>query len=137
MNARVYRSVDSIAREYTEDAMHIVASIMVAPDCEPQDRLRAANMILDRGHGKPLAATITLPASKAQRARLAAMSDEDLIAEIQGTALPRLARDPLPAEAEYEPVHPALQTHEPAGAAAADEFPVAGAIDSDLAELLS
>ena len=85
------RSADSIAREHTEEAVAVVAAIMNSPECEPKDRLRAADMLLERGHGRPVSTTISIPASKKQRELLAKMSDDELIEQIQGAALPRLA----------------------------------------------
>ena len=60
---------------------------------EDKDKLRAAEQILDRGHGKPLSATISLPASKQQQAMLAALSDDELMARINGVELPKLTQD--------------------------------------------
>lgn len=92
MSASLQRSADSLAREHTEDAIAVVAAIMGSPACEPKDRLRAADMLLERGHGRPLSTTISIPASRKQRELLAKMSDEELIEQIQGAALPRLAQ---------------------------------------------
>lgn len=90
------RSLDNLAREHTERAVETITNIMNDPLSEDRDRLSAAQQILDRGHGKPLTATIALPANRAQAAMLAAMSDDDLMERIQGHALPRLAqRDPI------------------------------------------
>ncbi len=91
---KVFRSLDNLAREYTEDALKTLVDVMGNPEAEYRDRLKAANDILDRGHGKPLSATIALPANRAAAARLAAMSDEDLMSAIQATPLPRLFSEP-------------------------------------------
>jgi hypothetical protein len=90
MTASVFRSLDNLAREHTEKAVKVIADIMDDPFAENRDRLKAANDILDRGHGKPLAATIALPANRAAAARLAQMSDDELMLAIQSTPLPRL-----------------------------------------------
>lgn len=87
---RLFRAADSLAREHTETAIKTVAEIMRDPLAENRDRLAAARDILDRGHGKPLQATIALPANRRQAAQLAAMSDEELTAAVQGAQLPRL-----------------------------------------------
>lgn len=89
------RSLDNLAREHTERAVETITGIMNDELAEDRDRLSAAQQILDRGHGKPLTATIALPANRAQAAMLAAMSDEDLMARIQGAPLPRLNRQPV------------------------------------------
>lgn len=88
--SRVFRSLDNLAREHTEKAVKVMADIMDDPFAENRDRLKAANDILDRGHGKPLVATIALPANRAAAARLAAMSDDELMAAVQSAPLPRL-----------------------------------------------
>lgn len=87
---RVFRSLDNLAREHTEKAVKVMADIMDDPFAENRDRLKAANDILDRGHGKPLVATIALPANRAAAARLAAMDDSALMAVINAESLPRL-----------------------------------------------
>lgn len=91
------READRLAREHTERAVSTIANIMDDELNEPRDRLAAAKELLDRGHGKPLTATIALPVSRQQAALLAQMSDDELEASVVGTQLPRLApaRDPL------------------------------------------
>ena|SRR5882757_1236980 len=86
------RSLDNLAREHTEEALTTIAQVMRDPFAENKDRLKAANDILDRGHGKPLAATIALPANRAAAQRLAQMSDQELMDAIQSTPLPRLVQ---------------------------------------------
>jgi hypothetical protein len=92
MNGKLIRSADSMAREHTETAIETIANVMNDWAAEDRDRLAAANAILDRGHGKPLAAVIEIPASKALQQRLASMTDDELMARIQSTELPRLAK---------------------------------------------
>jgi len=89
---RLMRSLDNLAREHTEEALTTIAQVMRDPFAENKDRLKAANDILDRGHGKPLAATIALPANRAAAQRLAQMSDQELMDAIQSTPLPRLVQ---------------------------------------------
>jgi hypothetical protein len=88
----IIRRLDSLAREHTERAIEIITDIMNDGMAENRERLAAAREILDRGHGKPLAATIALPASRRQIAELAALSDEELEAAIQQHQLPRLVK---------------------------------------------
>ena len=64
---------------------------MADPFAENRERITAANSLLDRGHGKPNQAIIAIPASKQQQALLAALSDDELMAAITQTRLPRLA----------------------------------------------
>lgn len=90
------RPADSLAREHTERAIDTLAEVMKDPFAENRERIAAANSLLDRGHGKPLTAVISLPSNRAHQAMLAALSDEELMAQIQGTQLPRLG--PIVAE---------------------------------------
>ena len=91
----LFRKADALAREHTEEAIARLAQIM--RDGEDRDAISASKELLDRGHGKPLTATIALPVSRQQAALLAQMSDDELEASVVGTQLPRLApaRDPL------------------------------------------
>jgi hypothetical protein len=43
----------TIAREYTSDAIETAVAIMRNPEARDSDRLKAAEILLDRGHGKP------------------------------------------------------------------------------------
>jgi hypothetical protein len=98
---RVFRSADRLAQEHTETAIETLAEVMRDPFAENKDRIKAAESLLDRGHGKAAQAVIQLPASREQARRLAAMSDDDLLTVIQAHELPRLSpileveRDPL------------------------------------------
>src|SRR5271169_1335579 len=85
------RRADSQAREYTDRAIAKLAEIM--ENGEDRDAIRAADVLLDRGHAKAVTATIALPANREQAAMLASMSDEELMARIRGPA--RLSRDPV------------------------------------------
>lgn len=97
-------SVDREARRHTNAAIATLAEIMNDKMAKDADRIKAADSILDRGHGKPLAATISLPPSKLALQQLAGMSDDELM-EVIRKPLPRLAAPPI--EAEYEEVPPA------------------------------
>jgi hypothetical protein len=94
-----YRNADALAREHTKEAIDVIVDEMGSWD--PRVRLEAAKAILDRGHGKPLAAVIAVPASKRLQAQVASMSDEALLdvvtAEFEDVELPALAPpiDPL------------------------------------------
>lgn len=88
----IIRRLDSLAREHMERALEILVEIMNDPLADNRERLAAVREILDRGHGKPLAATIALPASRRQIVELAALSDEELEAAIQQHQLPRLVK---------------------------------------------
>jgi HEAT repeat protein len=92
------RSADALAREHTEAAIEVLREAL--DDDDTKYRIAAANSLLDRGHGKPLNATIQVPTSRAQAMRLAQMTDEELLAAIKSTPLPQLAAPQLSPE-EY------------------------------------
>jgi hypothetical protein len=76
------RTADALARQHTERAITVLASVM--EDAEKDaDRVHAAKEILDRGWGKPLTATITLPASRKLAAQLYAMEEDELLTAIR------------------------------------------------------
>jgi hypothetical protein len=43
----------AMAREYTQVAIGTAVAIMRNPEARDSDRLKAAEILLDRGHGKP------------------------------------------------------------------------------------
>jgi len=93
------RKADALAREYTEQAISKLAEIM--ENGEDRDSISACKELLDRGHGKPLTATIALPINRQQAALLAQMSDDELEQSVVGTQLPRL----VPAETiDHDPL---------------------------------
>lgn len=78
LQAAVVRTADALARTHTEAAMDTLVELM--KDAEKDaDRIKAATEILDRGHGKPLAATIQLPVSKRTVAQLCALDRDELL----------------------------------------------------------
>lgn len=95
-------SASELARQHTERAIEVAAEIL--ENGEDKDRLKAADMLLDRGHGKAAQAIIAVPASKQQQAMLAAMSDDELMKVLQAARLPRLA----PIEASFTEIDPLL-----------------------------
>jgi hypothetical protein len=64
------------------------------PGIKPAERLRAAETILDRGHGKAVQAVISVPSRQAVALRLASMSDDDLL---------RIAQNAQGTRGEYPP----------------------------------
>lgn len=95
------KSADAIARDHTEEALKIIRDVMIDPLNETRDRLRAAETLLDRGHGKAVSAVISIPAGKRLAAQMAEYDDEALLMVIRETPLPRLG---APAVEEVEPV---------------------------------
>ena len=45
--------IRSLARSYSESAIKTLAGIMGSEICSDRDRITAANILLERGHGKP------------------------------------------------------------------------------------
>lgn len=95
------KTADTLAREHTERAIETIADVMNDPFAENRDRLKAAEAILDRGHGKPNQAIIAVPGRQIA-AMLAGKSDDELLALINQHQLPRLT----PIEAEFTEVVP-------------------------------
>jgi hypothetical protein len=85
------RNVDAQAREYSGEAIEVLHELMTDPFQEARDRIRAAESLLERGHGKAVSAVISVPLERRQKAEMAAMTDEELMAAIRDTPLPRLA----------------------------------------------
>lgn len=96
------RRADQIARDFTADALSVIVDVMQDPLSDPKERLKAAEMLLERGEGKVAQAIIALPASKKLIELTAAMTDEDLYAVIETQPLPRLGAPTQ--DAEFEPV---------------------------------
>lgn len=97
-----------LAREHTDSAIQVVTEIMNDPFAENKDRLKAAQEILDRGHGKPTQAVIAVPPSKKLAQQLAALTNDELLAIVKGTPLPRLSAPIKEAaiDAHFEEVDP-------------------------------
>ena len=52
------RNIQDIAREYSEDAMKVLVTIMNDQDAAPAARMEAAERVISRGYGKPVATTV-------------------------------------------------------------------------------
>lgn len=85
------KTADTLARRHTEKAIETIALVMDDPFAENKDRLKAAEVLLDRGHGKPNQAIIAVPGNRQIAALLAQKSDDELMALINQSQLPRLA----------------------------------------------
>jgi hypothetical protein len=75
--------LDKAARALTDLAMRTLEEAARDEDAKWSDRISAANSILDRGYGKPVSATIQIPASKELQAQLSSMSDDDLLLVVE------------------------------------------------------
>ncbi len=88
----LYRSAENLAREHTSAAIYTIADVMSDPYAENKDRLKAAELLLDRGHGRPTSTVISVPPAKRQREMAARMTDEQLMEVIEGEVLPSMAQ---------------------------------------------
>lgn len=85
--------------------MEVIRDVMIDPLSEVKDRLKAAEMMIERGEGKVAQAIIAIPASKRMAEHYAGMSDEDLLDVIASEPLPSLMA-PVQ-DAEFEEIVPA------------------------------
>lgn len=106
----ILRSVEALAREHTEDAINTIAEIMNEDSLlvEPQHRLRAAELLLDRAHGKPTSVSVQLPPNRRAAQRYAQLSDEELMEALDVEPLPSLAQLTAPEAPAPEPIDPLL-----------------------------
>lgn len=71
-------TLESLARAHGVEALGVAVDIM--RECpSPELRLKAAALVLDRGHGKATQAVITVPVRQAVATKLYALSDEELL----------------------------------------------------------
>lgn len=101
------KTTDQLARDLAGEAIKVIAEEMRNPLNEAKDRIKAAEALLERGHGKPAQAIIAVPASRRVAEAAAAMTDEDLIALMKATPLPSLAAPVI--DAEFVEVDPLLR----------------------------
>lgn len=83
------QDVGELARTHGPKAIAVLSDLMENA-FEDRDRIRAAEAILDRGHGKAAQAIIAVPASRRQAQLLAGYTDDQLVAVIEKKQLPRL-----------------------------------------------
>lgn len=76
-------SADRLARMHTSEAVGAIVDVMRNPMAKDTDRLRAAELLLDRGHGRATQATITISAKGAVAGRLAQLTTEALMERIE------------------------------------------------------
>lgn len=84
-------TADQLARGHAEEAIRVIHDEMINPLNEPKDRLKAAEMLLERGHGKAAQAIIAVPATRRMAETAAAMTEDQLLEIMRGEPLPRLA----------------------------------------------
>lgn len=90
------KSADAQAREHASEAISVLHEIMTDPNYEAKDRLRAAESLLERGHGKAVSAVISIPLDRRQKSEMAALTDDQLMEVIADEPLPRLAALAMP-----------------------------------------
>ena len=109
------KRADALAREHTEAAIAVLAEVMYDGDAKHADRIKAADSILDRGHGKAQQAIIAVPMDKQSRDALYDLSDEELMAEAKRRMAQRVRTEPdydqpVIAHEEFpEPIDPLLE----------------------------
>lgn len=84
------RAADDQARDYTDEAIQTFAEVMRDPLAEHRDRLRAAENLVERGHGKAVTPIAVMPGQKLKD-QLAALTNDQLIQIIEQNPLPKLA----------------------------------------------
>lgn len=95
------KTASELARDHTERAVETINEIMSDGFEEARDRLRAAEILLDRGHGKAAQAIIAIPASRQLQRALAGKTDDELLQLVNDAPLPRLLGGNDPIDAEY------------------------------------
>ena len=75
-------TAESLARAHTKEAIGAAVDVLRDKSAFPSDRLKAAQLILDRGHGKPTSVTVSVPAKRATAQQLVNMTEADLLAII-------------------------------------------------------
>lgn len=73
-------SADALARAHTSLAIGVLVEVCRDECAKPADKIKAAEALLDRGHGKATQAVITVPTRQAVAARLASLDDSALLA---------------------------------------------------------
>lgn len=71
-------TLESLARAHSTEALGVIIDVM--RDCpSPELRIKAAQLVIDRGHGKATQAVITMPVRQAVATKLYALSDDELL----------------------------------------------------------
>lgn len=72
-------SAETLARMHTKEAIGAAVEVLRDRSAFASDRLRAAQLILERGHGKPTSVTVSVPAKRAIAAALNNYSEAELM----------------------------------------------------------
>jgi hypothetical protein len=75
-------TAESLARAHTKEAIGAIMEVLRDKSVFPSERLKAAQLILERGHGKPTSVTVSIPAKRATAQQLINMTEEQLLAII-------------------------------------------------------
>lgn len=89
--------------------MRILVDVMEDPFAEDKDKIKAADSVLDRGHGKASQALIVLPHVQQFREAAAKLTRADLERIIREAPLPQLRHESELIEAEFEEVDQLLK----------------------------
>jgi hypothetical protein len=83
-------SADALARIHTAEAVGFLVQAMRGEieGIKPGERLRAAEGVIERGHGKAVQATISVPARQAYAQKLLSLSSDELLAIALGGSTP-------------------------------------------------
>lgn len=81
---------DALARLYSAEATGFMVQCMrgEVAGIKPSERLKAAQTLLERGHGKAVQAVISVPARAAVAKKLAGLDDDALLAIAKGGSTP-------------------------------------------------
>lgn len=71
-------TADSLARLHTAEAIGTIVDTMRHAS-KASERLKAAEMLIDRGHGRAVQAVISVPARQAVALKLASLGDAELL----------------------------------------------------------
>lgn len=100
MNSDTVLDVAQLSRVHTREMVDVIHEIAINGDEKASDRLRAANMMLDRGHGAVTQSVIQIPAERQRRIEEAKFTDAQLEHVIK-TSPEFLALQAVAEEAQY------------------------------------
>lgn len=94
----------ALARLHTAEAIGTLVEVMRGGvDTLPGDRIRAANSLLERAHGKPVGQAAASGERKAVSLQLASMSDSELLEVLHNAKALRCAEGGIPARDGTQP----------------------------------
>jgi hypothetical protein len=100
MSTDTVLDIAQLTRTHAREMVDVIHEIAVDPMEKASDRLRAANMILDRGYGTPTQSVIQIPMERQRRIEEAKFTDAQLEHIIRSSP-EFLALQAVAEEAEY------------------------------------